>query len=147
MITPGDYRNSRLRGLPVVYAKHRDVRWLGSLRRYGNRPRHQLRASDPDIRQRRDRASAAASDDDGDPDQPVHDLHMHQPTVHEHHARLHDWWTTRPPPGDVAQKQKYPTDTRCARRSAHPRGGGGARQWADPEFSAEVSELNPKLKG
>jgi hypothetical protein len=73
--------------------------------------------------------------------------HMHQPNLFLNSMLGYTMWDYETAaPQMWPKKQKYPTDTEMrAALERNPEGAVVRGNWADPEFSAEVSQLNPQL--
>jgi len=142
---PGDYRNSGCAGCHVVYANDRDVQESGPYAAFGNRGTSF--SADPTI----------PKDETG---HPLHHqmttaiptsqcmiCHMHQPNLFLNSMLGYTMWDYETAaPQMWPQRQKYPTDTEMrAALERNPEGAVVRGKWADPEFSAEVSELNPQI--
>ena len=74
--------------------------------------------------------------------------HMHQPNLFLNSMLGYTMWDYETAaPQMWPKQQKYPTgDEMRAALERNPEGAAVRGKWADPEFSADVSELNPKLK-
>jgi hypothetical protein len=143
---PGDYRNSGCAGCHVVYANDRDQQEGGPYAAFGNRGRGF--GLDPTIRK----------DETGHPI--VHKMtraiptsqcmicHMHQPNLFLNSMLGYTMWDYETgAPQMWPKKQRYPTDTEVRMAlDRNPEGAVVRGKWADPEFSANVNELNPQVK-
>jgi hypothetical protein len=143
---PGDYRNSGCAACHVVYANDRDVQEGGPYAAYGNRG---ISISiDPTIRKGetghplRHRMTTAI------PTSQCMICHMHQPNLFLNSMLGYTMWDYETAaPAMWPKRQKYPSDTEMrAALERNPEGAVVRGNWADPQFSAEVSELDPRLK-
>jgi hypothetical protein len=142
---PGDYRNSGCAGCHVVYANDRDVQEGGPYAVFGNRGRGF--GLDPTI----------PKDETGHPI--VHRMtraiptsqcmicHMHQPNLFLNSMLGYTMWDYETgAPLMWPKKQRYPTDTEMRLAlERNPEAAVVRGKWADPNFSADVNELNPKI--
>jgi hypothetical protein len=143
---PGDYRNSGCAGCHVIYANDRDVQESGPYAKFGNRGKSI--GTDPTIRK----------DETGHP--LVHQMttaiptsqcmicHMHQPNLFINTYLGYTMWDYETAaPQMWPKRQRYPTDKEMrATLERNPEGAVVRGNWGDPNFSADVSELNPQLK-
>ncbi|HEX3954193.1 MAG TPA: hypothetical protein VHW90_11505 [Stellaceae bacterium] len=143
---PGDYRNSGCAGCHVVYGNDRDVQEGGPYAALGN---HGMSAgTDPTIPK-------------GEPGHPLHHImtsaiptsqcmicHMHQPNLFLNSMLGYTMWDYETAaPQMWPKRQKYPTgDEMRAVLERNPEAAAVRGNWGDPAFSAEVSQLDPKLK-
>lgn len=142
---PGDYRGSGCAGCHVVFANDRDIQEGGPYAAYGNRGTSVT--SDPTIPKGvsglplRHVMTAAI------PTSQCMICHMHQPnlflntflgyTMWDYETAAPQMWPTH---------QRHPTDVEMrAALERNPEGAVVRGKWADPEFSADVSELDPQL--
>ena len=74
--------------------------------------------------------------------------HMHQPNLFLNSMLGYTMWDYETAaPQMWPKQQKYPTDTEMrAVLERNPEGAAVRGKWADPNFSAEVSTLNPQIK-
>jgi hypothetical protein len=143
---PGDYRNSGCASCHVVYANDRDVQESGPYAMYGNRG--QSFTIDPTIH-------------DGSAVHPLHHVmttaiptsqcmicHMHQPNLFLNSMLGYTMWDYETAaPQMWPKRQKYPTDKEMrAILDRNPEGAAVRGKWGNPDFSADVSELDPQIK-
>ena len=142
---PGDYRNSGCAGCHVVYANDRDVQEGGPYAADGNRGTSA--SVDPTIRK-------------GETGHPLRHVmttviptsqcmicHMHQPNLFMNTFLGYTMWDYETAaPQMWPKRQKYPSDSEIrAVLERNPEGAAVRGKWGDPEFSAEVSRLDPQL--
>src|SRR5260370_10224282 len=143
---PGDYRQSGCAGCHVVYANDRDVQEGGPYAAFGNRGTSL--GTDPTIRQGESGHPLQHQMTTAIPTSQCMLCHMHQPNLFLNSMLGYTMWDYETAaPQMWPRKQKYPTDTEMrAALERNPEGAVVRGNWGDPEFSAEVSQLNPKLK-
>jgi hypothetical protein len=143
---PGDYRQSGCAGCHVVYANDRDVQEGGPYAAFGNRGTSL--GTDPTIRQGESGHPLRHQMTTAIPTSQCMICHMHQPNLFVNSMLGYTMWDYETAaPQMWPRKQKYPTDTEMrAALERNPEGAVVRGNWGDPEFSAEVSQLNPKLK-
>ena len=143
---PGDFRSSGCSACHVVYANDRDPKHSGPYAVHGNRGLSV--GSDPTIPK----------------DEPGHPLehrftraiptsqcmvcHMHQPNMFVNSFLGYTMWDYESDaPAMWPEEQRYP-DAAERRKilDRNPEGAAIRGNWADREFLAEVSKLNPQLK-
>ncbi len=143
---PGDYRSSGCSGCHVVYANDRDEVHSGPLARFGNDGKSCTQ--DPTI----------PRDEPGHPIK--HELtraiptsqcmvcHMHQPNMFLNSFLGYTMWDYEADaPLFWPEKQRYPTgDELDAIYERNPEGAAARGLWSDPEFLANVRDLNPRAK-
>ena len=142
---PGDYRNSGCAGCHVVYANNRDVQGSGPYAVYGNRGTSV--SVDPTIRKGETGHPLRHVMTTAIPTSQCMICHMHQPNLFLNSMLGYTMWDYETAaPQMWPKRQKYPTDTEIrAVLDRNPEGAAVRGNWSDPEFSAEVSRLNPKL--
>ncbi|MBV8777494.1 MAG: hypothetical protein JO258_09890, partial [Alphaproteobacteria bacterium] len=142
---PGDYRNSGCAGCHVIYANDRNPQEGGPYGKYGNRGTGF--GLDPTIRKGEIGHPIVHRMTTAIPTSQCMICHMHQPNLFINSMLGYTMWDYETgAPQMWPKKQRYPTDAEM--REAYERNPEGAvarGKWADPEFSAEVNELNPKL--
>ena len=142
---PGDYRSSGCSSCHVVYANDRDPKHSGPYAAYGNRGKSI--SADP----------ALPNDESGHPLQhrftraiPTSQCmvcHMHQPNMFVNSFLGYTMWDYESDaPFMWPEEQRYPDHAeRRKLLDRNPEGAVIRGKWADKEFLAEVSKLNPKL--
>ncbi|HYM72728.1 MAG TPA: hypothetical protein VET89_07080 [Stellaceae bacterium] len=142
---PGDYRNSGCAACHVVYANDRDVQEGGPYAAYGNRGTGA--GIDPTIRKGESGHPIVHRMTTAIPTSQCMICHMHQPNLFLNSMLGYTMWDYETgAPQMWPKRQKYPTDTEMrAALERNPEGAVVRGRWADPEFSANVNELNPKL--
>jgi hypothetical protein len=142
---PGDYRNSGCASCHVVYANNRDVEAAGPYAQYGNRGTSI--SLDPTIRKGETGHPLQHRMTTAIPTSQCMICHMHQPNLFLNSMLGYTMWDYETAaPAMWPKKQKYPNDSEVrAALERNPEGAVVRGKWADPEFSAEVSELNPQL--
>ncbi|HTW50593.1 MAG TPA: hypothetical protein VME45_01710 [Stellaceae bacterium] len=143
---PGDYRNSGCAGCHVVYANDRDPQEGGPYAGFGNRGMGF--GTDPTIPRDQTGHPIVHKMTTAIPTSQCMICHMHQPNLFINSMLGYTMWDYETAaPQMWPRKQKYPTDTEM--RAAYERNPEGAvvrGKWADPNFSADVNELNPQIK-
>ena len=143
---PGDYRNSGCASCHVVYANNRDVEAAGPYAQYGNRGTSI--SLDPTIRKGETGHPLQHRMTTAIPTSQCMICHMHQPNLFLNTMLGYTMWDYETAAAAMwPKKQKYPNDSEMrAALERNPEGAVVRGKWADPEFSAEVSELNPQLR-
>ncbi len=143
---PGDYRNSGCAGCHVVYANDRDPQEGGPYAGFGNRGRGF--GLDPTIRKDETGHPIVHKMTTAIPTSQCMICHMHQPNLFLNSMLGYTMWDYETgAPQMWPKKQRYPTDTEMrATLERNPEGAAVRGKWADPNFSADVNELNPQLK-
>jgi len=143
---PGDYRNSGCAACHVVYANDRDVQEGGPYAAYGNRGTGA--GIDPTIRKGESGHPIVHRMTTAIPTSQCMICHMHQPNLFLNSMLGYTMWDYETAAPQMWPKhQKYPTDTEMrAALERNPEGAVVRGKWADPNFSAEVSTLNPQIK-
>jgi hypothetical protein len=142
---PGDYRNSGCAGCHVVYANDRDIQEGGPYAAYGNRGTSA--SLDPTIAKGETGHPLRHVMTTAIPTSQCMICHMHQPNLFLNSMLGYTMWDYETAaPQMWPKRQKYPTaaEIRTA-LDRNPEGAVVRGNWSDPEFSAEVSQLNPKL--
>ncbi|MGC2524159.1 MAG: hypothetical protein WA417_16220, partial [Stellaceae bacterium] len=143
---PGDYRNSGCASCHVVYANDRDVEEGGPYAAFGNRGTSF--SIDPTIRKGETGHPLRHVMTTAIPTSQCMICHMHQPNLFLNSMLGYTMWDYETAaPQMWPKRQKYPTGPEMrAALERNPEGAVVRGKWADPEFSAEVSKLDPKLK-
>ena len=143
---PGDYRSSGCSACHVVYANDRDPAHSGRYARYGHEG--ETATADPTIPK-------------GEPGHPIRHqftraipssqcmvCHMHQPNVFVNSFYGTIMWDYESDaPFMWPKQQKYPTAAEARKiLDRNPEEAAIRGKWGDPEFSKNVSSLNPQLK-
>jgi hypothetical protein len=142
---PGDYRNSGCAGCHVVYANDRDPQEGGPYAAFGNRGTGS--ALDPTIRKGETGHPIVHRMTTAIPTSQCMICHMHQPNLFLNSMLGYTMWDYETgAPQMWPKKQRYPTDEEMrAALERNPEAAVVRGKWADPNFSADVNELNPKL--
>jgi hypothetical protein len=143
---PGDYRNSGCAGCHVVYANDRDPQEGGPYAAFGNRGMGF--GSDPTIPRDQTGHPIVHKMTTAIPTSQCMICHMHQPNLFLNSMLGYTMWDYETAaPQMWPKKQRYPTDEEMrAALERNPEGAVVRGNWADPNFSADVNELNPQLK-
>jgi hypothetical protein len=143
---PGDYRQSGCAACHVVYANNRDIEASGPYAKFGNRGTSA--SVDPTIPHDESAHPLRHVMTDAIPTSQCMICHMHQPNLFLNTYLGYTMWDYETAAGAMwPQQQKHPTaaETRAV-LDRNPEGAAPRGNWADPKFSADVSELNPKIK-
>jgi hypothetical protein len=142
---PGDYRNSGCAGCHVVYANDRDAQEGGPYAKFGNRGMGF--GTDPMIRKGETGHPIVHQMTTAIPTSQCMICHMHQPNLFINSMLGYTMWDYETAaPQMWPKKQRYPTDEEMrAMFERNPEGAVVRGKWGDPNFSADVSELNPQL--
>ena len=142
---PGDYRSSGCAGCHVVYANDRDPLHSGPYASAGNMG--ESRSIDPVIPKHESGHPLAHRFTRSIPTSQCMTCHMHQPNVFMNTFMGYTMWDYESDaPAMWPEKQKYPTAEEIrAVNDRNPEGAAPRGKWADVDFLAHVSELNPKL--
>ena len=143
---PGDYRNSGCAGCHVTYANSRDVQQSGPYAKFGNRGRGI--GTDPTIRKDEIGHPLVHRMTTAIPTSQCMICHMHQPNLFINTYLGYTMWDYETgAPQMWPKRQRYPTDKEMrATLERNPEGAVVRGNWGDPNFSAEVSTLNPQLQ-
>ncbi len=143
---PGDYRNSGCASCHVVYANNRDIEASGPYAKFGNRGTSQ--SVDPTIPRSETAHPLRHVMTNAIPTAQCMICHMHQPNLFLNTYLGYTMWDYETGAAEMWPKQqKYPTAAEIrAVEERNPEGAAPRGNWADPDFSADVSELNPKIK-
>jgi hypothetical protein len=143
---PGDYRNSGCAGCHVVYANDRDAQEGGPYAAFGNRGAGF--GVDPTIRKGETGHPIVHRMTTAIPTSQCMICHMHQPNLFLNSMLGYTMWDYETAaPQMWPKRQRYPTDEEMrAALERNPEGAVVRGNWADPDFSANVNELNPTLK-
>ena len=143
---PGDYRTSGCGACHVVYANDRDPRHSGPYSEFGHTGKTQT--SDPTISRQEEGHPLKHTFTRSIPTASCMSCHMHQPNMFVNSFMGYTMWDYESDaPAMFPKKQKYPTDEEVRKTNArNPEGAAPLGLWSDPEFSKNVSDLNPTLK-
>ncbi|MDE0847173.1 MAG: hypothetical protein OSA86_12010, partial [Acidimicrobiales bacterium] len=143
---PGDYRTSGCGACHVVYANDRDPRHSGPYAAFGNTGKSQT--SDPTISKEESGHPLKHVFTRSIPTASCMSCHMHQPNMFVNSFMGYTMWDYESDaPAMFPKEQKYPTDEEIRKTNArNPEGAAPRGLWSDPEFSKNVSDLNPTLK-
>ncbi len=142
---PGDYRSSGCAGCHVVYANDRDPAHSGPYAAFGNLGESQ--SIDPVIPKNQSGHPLAHRFTRSIPTSQCIVCHMHQPNVFMNTFMGYTMWDYEADaPAMWPEKQQHPTAEQIrAVNDRNPEGAAPRGKWADVDFLAHVSELNPKL--
>src|SRR5579884_623925 len=143
---PGDYRNSGCASCHVIYGNDRDIQESGPYAAFGNRGTSA--STDPTIRKGESGHPLRHIFTSAIPTSQCMICHMHQPNLFLNTYLGYTMWDYESDaPPMWPQRQKYPTDKEVrAVLERNPEGAAVRGNWGNPQFSAEVNELNPKLR-
>jgi hypothetical protein len=142
---PGDYRSSGCAGCHVVYANDRNPLHSGPYAAAGNMG--ESRSIDPVIPKHESGHPLAHRFTRAIPTSQCMTCHMHQPNVFMNTFMGYTMWDYEADaPAMWPEKQKYPTPEEIREvNDRNPEGAAPRGKWADVDFLAHVSELNPQL--
>lgn len=143
---PGDYRSSGCSGCHVVYANDRDPKHSGPYAKYGHRGKTQT--IDPTIPKGESGHPLKHEFTRAIPTSQCMICHMHQPNMFVNTYLGYTMWDYESDaPHMWPEKQQYPSHAEIHKTNMrNPEAAASIGKWADAEFSANVSDLNPKLK-
>jgi hypothetical protein len=150
---PGDYRSSGCTACHVVYANDRSRVHAGPYAKYGNRGMaSSLPEDDPDPMIRKDEPGHPIrhrfAPGNGVPTSQCLVCHIHPGTNVMNSYVGYMWWDEETD-GEVMYpaQQKHPTAQEYIRsQQANPDEAAARGNWSDPEFLANLTDLNPRLK-
>lgn len=142
----GDYRSSGCTACHSIYANDRDPKHSGPYAAFGNRGQSQT--NDPTISKTSSGHPLKHQFTRAIPSSQCMVCHMHQPNVFVNSFYGNTMWDYESDaPFMWPEKQKYPTAAEIREiLDRNPEGAAVRGKWSDPEFLADVSKLNPKLK-
>jgi hypothetical protein len=142
---PGDYRSSGCAGCHVVYANDREVKHSGPYARFGSNGT--TATIDPTIPKNEPGHPLKHELTGAIPTSQCMICHMHQPNLFLNSMLGYTMWDYETAaPQMWPKKQRYPTDEETrAILERNPEAAAVRGKWGDPNFSADVSELNPQL--
>ncbi len=143
---PGDFRSSGCTACHVVYANDRDPFNAGPYAKFGNRGESQTK--DPTIPKQEIGHPLRHELTKAIPTSQCMVCHMHQPNAFVNSYLGYTMWDYESD-GEAMwpEKQKYPTEEEKWRiLNRNPEEASIRGKWSDPEFLAEVSQLNGRLK-
>ncbi|HEV2335407.1 MAG TPA: hypothetical protein VGS13_07915, partial [Stellaceae bacterium] len=142
---PGDYRSSGCASCHVVYANDRDVQEGGPYAQYGNRGASVT--IDPTIPKGVAGVPLRHVMTTAIPTSQCMICHMHQPNLFLNTFLGYTMWDYETAAPQMWPKhQVYPTDKQMrAALERDPEAAVVRGKWADPDFSADVSELDPRI--
>ena len=143
---PGDYRSSGCTSCHVVYANDRDPRHSGPYAMYGHRG--MSISTDPTIPHNTSGHPLKHELTRSIPTSQCMVCHMHQPNMFVNSFLGYTMWDYESDaPRMWPQKQRFPTAEEMRRvLDRNPEGAAPRGLWSDPDFLANVSQLNPTLK-
>ncbi len=143
---PGDYRSSGCTGCHVVYANDRSPVNSGPYAKFGNRG--MSRTADTTISKTESGHPILHQFTKSIPSSQCMVCHMHQPNSFVNTFFGFQMWDYESD-GELMypKQQKYPSSSEAfAMLSANPEEAVLRGNWSDPEFLANVSDLNPQLQ-
>jgi len=143
---PGDYRSSGCTACHVIYANDREEKHSGPYGKFGNRGYTQT--GDPTIPKGESGHPLKHEFTRAIPSSQCMVCHMHQPNIYvnsfygyiqsDYEADAPFLWP---------EKEKHPTAAEIHEiNKRNPEEAAIRGKWSDPEYLAEISKLNPKLK-
>ncbi|WP_113955917.1 hypothetical protein [Arenicella xantha] len=143
---PGDYRSSGCSGCHVVYANDRDPKHSGPYAEFGHLGKTQT--ADPTIPKDESGHPLKHEFTRAIPTSQCMICHMHQPNMFVNTYLGYTMWDYESDaPHMWPEEQQYPTDAEIRQTNQrNPEAAAARGKWADPDFVAKVSELNPKLR-
>ncbi|HEY2630007.1 MAG TPA: hypothetical protein VGI57_12820, partial [Usitatibacter sp.] len=142
---PGDYRSSGCSACHVVYANDRDPAHSGPYARFGHDG--ETATNDPTIKKDEPGHPIRHAFTRAIPSSQCMVCHMHQPNVFVNSFYGTIMWDYESDaPAMWPRQQKYPTDEEARKiLERNPEEAAIRGNWGDPEFSRNVSSLNPQL--
>jgi len=142
---PGDYRASGCSGCHVVYANDRDATHSGTWAQFGNRGRSAT--TDPTVNKTKAGHPVKHVMTNSIPSSQCVVCHHHPGTTVTQSYYGYTWWDNE---SDGAlmypEKEKNPSALeRWKIEQRNPEGSAVRGKWGDPEFLANLTDLNPKL--
>ena len=143
---PGDFRSSGCSACHVVYANDRDPRHSGPYAKFGHTGKSQT--VDPTIPKDEPGHPLKHTFTNAIPTSQCMICHMHQPNIFVNSFLGYTMWDYESDaPSMWPKEQRYPTAAEEHKiLMRNPEEAATRGKWGDPEFSKEVSKLNPKLK-
>lgn len=143
---PGDYRSSGCSGCHVVYANDRDPKHSGPYAEFGHLGKTQT--VDPTIPKDESGHPLKHEFTRAIPTSQCMICHMHQPNMFVNTYLGYTMWDYESDaPHMWPEEQQYPSDAEIRKTNQrNPESAAARGKWADPDFVAKVSELNPKLR-
>lgn len=143
---PGDYRSSGCSACHVIYANDRANVHSGIYAKFGNRG-HSA-GTDPTIPKNEPGHPIVHRFTNSVPSAQCMTCHHHQPNAFMNTFFGYQMWDYETDGAAMwPRQQKDPTpEERAASLASNPEGAAIRGEWTDPDFLANVSELNPTLK-
>ena len=143
---PGDFRSSGCSACHVVYANDRDPRHSGPYAKFGHTGKSQT--VDPTIPKDEPGHPLKHTFSNAIPTSQCMICHMHQPNIFVNSFLGYTMWDYESDaPSMWPKEQRYPTAAEQHKTlMRNPEEAATRGKWSDPEFSKDVSKLNPKLK-
>ncbi|HEV3026219.1 MAG TPA: hypothetical protein VG457_01520, partial [Planctomycetota bacterium] len=143
---PGDYRSSGCSACHVVYANDRTEVHSGIYAKFGNRGRSA--GADPTIPHDQPGHPIVHRFTNSVPSSQCMTCHHHQPNAFMNTFFGYQMWDYETDGAAMwPRKQKDPSpDERSASLASNPEGAAIRGEWSDPDFLANVTDLNPTLK-
>jgi hypothetical protein len=143
---PGDYRSSGCTSCHVVYANDRDPRHSGPYAMFGHRG--MSTSTDPTIAHDKSGHPLKHEFTRSIPTSQCMVCHMHQPNMFVNSFLGYTMWDYESDaPRMWPQKQAFPSAEEMRTvLDRNPEGAAVRGLWGDPDFLANVSQLNPTLK-
>lgn len=142
---PGDYRSSGCTACHLVYANDRDETHSGPWARYGHDGRSA--SGDPTLPKDEPGHPISHTLTRAIPTSQCMVCHMHQPNAFVNTYLGYTMWDYETDGEHLwPDEQRYPTEGERRASLAHnPEGAAVRGLWTDPEFLADVTDLNPRL--
>ena len=143
---PGDYRGSGCSGCHVVYANDRNPAHSGEWAQYGNRGRSATK--DPTVDKTKPGHPIKHLMTNSIPSSQCVVCHHHPGTTVTNSYYGTTWWDNESD-GNLmySEKEKHLTAAQIAAiEKRNPEGAALRGKWGDPEFLANLTDLNPKLQ-
>ncbi|MFP6726936.1 MAG: hypothetical protein VCB63_08820, partial [Alphaproteobacteria bacterium] len=143
---PGDFRSSGCSACHVIYANDRDPRHSGPYAKFGHTGKSQT--VDPTIPKDEPGHPLKHTFSNAIPTSQCMICHMHQPNIFVNSFLGYTMWDYESDaPSMWPKEQRYPTAAEQHKiLMRNPEEAATRGKWGDPEFSKDVSKLNPKLK-
>ncbi len=142
---PGDYRASGCSACHVIYANDRSPVHSGPYAAYGNRARSVT--DDPTIRRDESGHPIRHSFTNSIPSSQCVTCHHHPGTTVTNSYLGYTWWDNETD-GELmypAHERRLSADEIHDIQMRNPEGAAVRGKWSDPEFLANITDLNPKL--
>ncbi len=143
---PGDYRSSGCSGCHVVYANDRDPKHSGPYAEFGHLGKTQT--VDPTISKEESGHPLKHEFTRAIPTSQCMICHMHQPNMFVNTYLGYTMWDYESDaPRMWPEEQQYPTASEIREINLrNPEAAATRGKWADPDFVAQVSEMNDEMR-